>query len=124
MKSLAYILTVLGVITLGFWAYNENYATQDALKEARRLNAQITAQHQRLTLLRSEWAYLNRPDRLRDLAVANFEALELIEMSPDSFGRVEQIAFPPEPDPVLPFLDGPITDPVEVSSDNGTEEPL
>ena len=31
MRSVLYILTVMTVIGLAFWAYRENYATQKAL---------------------------------------------------------------------------------------------
>ena len=41
MRALVYLLTFASVIGLGFWAYTENYATQQALKDVSRLNAEI-----------------------------------------------------------------------------------
>ena len=41
MRALVYLLTFASVIGLGFWAYTENYATQQALKDVSRLNAAI-----------------------------------------------------------------------------------
>lgn len=112
MRGLLYILTVVSVIGLAFWAYRENYTTQEALGETEDLHIQIGEARNRLAMLRAEWAYLNRPDRLRDLADLNFERLQLLPMRPDQFGRIEQVAYPP--------LDGTGIDGIiEVSNQEG-----
>ncbi len=102
MKTFLYILTTLAVIGLAFWAYRENYATQDALDETAKLHREIRAAHARLAVLKAEWAYLNRPDRLRELADLNFDRLGLMPLRADQFGRADQIPYPPRP--VLPAL--------------------
>ncbi len=117
MKSVIYVLTTLGVIGLAFWAYRENYATQAVLNQTDRLHSSIRASHARLAVLRAEWAYLNRPDRLRDLAEINFERLQLLPLHPEQFGQVDEVQYP-VPDML------PITDPVDVSTMNSDEEPL
>ncbi|TMM55027.1 cell division protein FtsL [Sulfitobacter sabulilitoris] len=109
MRTILFILTTLSVIGLAFWAYRENYATQKALSDTQELRRTIRASHARLAVLRAEWAYLNRPDRLRDLAELNFDRLGLLPLHPDQFGRVDEVAYPP--DPLLP-----ITNPVDVSN--------
>ncbi|MCA1775447.1 MAG: cell division protein FtsL [Paracoccaceae bacterium] len=115
MRSLMVILAALGVMGLGFWAYQENYKTQASMREVRSLNRSIGAAHETLVFLRAEWAYLNRPDRLADLAALNFERLELLPLRPESFGRVDQIIYPiPE---ILP-----ITNPIDVTSVEITDE--
>lgn len=112
MRGLMYVLTVMTVIGLAFWAYRENYTTQTALDDAQKLQLQIGEARNRLAVLRAEWAYLNRPDRLRDLADLNFERLQLLPLRPDQFGRIEQVAYPP--------LDGAIIDGIiEVSNQEG-----
>jgi hypothetical protein len=122
MRSLLYVLTGLGFLGLGFWAYQENYATQAQLKEVRELNRQIGEAHARINMLNAEWAYLNRPDRLRDLVNLNFERLALVPLMAEAFASVDQVAMP-LPDYI------PLIDPTEISSDgalsalNG-EEPL
>lgn len=94
MKTLLYIATALSVLGLAFWAYQENYATQQALKDTRSLQRQLGAAQARLSVLRAEWAYLNRPQRLRELAELNFDRLGLLPLRPDQLGQVDEIAFP------------------------------
>ena len=114
MKSLIYVMTSLLVIGLAFWAYHENYKTQEALGGIEQLQAEIGAKRQRLAMLRAEWAYLNRPERLRELAELNFERLGLLPLAPEQFGRVDQVSYPVEK-----ALD--LSNAIEVSSDGGRE---
>lgn len=111
MRSILYIMSGLMVMGLAYWAYNENYTTQASMKEVRDLHRQIGTAHERLNVLEAEWAYLNRPDRLRDLAELNFERLGLLPLMPDAFGRIEQVAYPS----AIVF---DIANSIEVSSDN------
>lgn len=118
MKGFLNVLAALVVMGLAFWAYRENYATQAALREVRNLHAQIGAAHARINMLNAEWAYLNRPDRLRDLADLNFDRLGLLPLRPEAFGKVDQVAYPPAP--MLPF-----TNSISLSSDGADGiEPL
>ncbi|TCS67153.1 cell division protein FtsL [Primorskyibacter sedentarius] len=94
MRSLFFVLTALSVIGLAFWAYHENYKTQEALSDAGRVQVQIGAARAKLAVLKAEWAFLNRPDRLRDLAEINFASLGLLPLRPDQFGSVDQVAYP------------------------------
>lgn len=105
MKGLLAILATLGVVALGYWAYSENYATQDAMKERRDLQREIADTKARLHMLDDEWAYLNRPDRLRELVDLNDARLHLIAMNPDTFGRFDQVSFPPDPIEIKELID-------------------
>lgn len=112
MRTLLYILSFAALFGLGFWAYQENYRTKQIVNETERLQQEIANARARLGVLRAEWAYLNRPDRLRELAELNFSPLALLPMTPDQFGRTDQVEYPvpaPEPDLV-------INNPVEVST--------
>ena len=111
MRSVLFVLTACAVIGLAFWAYRENFRTQQALNMTEQLQSDIGASRARLAVLRAEWAYLNRPARLRDLADLNFDTLGLMPMSPEQFGRIDQVAFPLVEEGLLP-----ITNPIEVSN--------
>ena len=94
MRPVLYVLTFLGLIALGFWAYRENYSTQASLREVRKLQREIADLREALSVQRAEWAYLNRPDRLRELVGLNFDHLMLLPMEPAQFGTVHQVAYP------------------------------
>lgn len=95
MRSLVFTLSVLAVMGLAFWAYHENYKTKSALDEVDDLREEIGTLLETRAVLRAEWAYLNRPDRLRELAEINFERLGLMPLRPEQFGRISQVAYPP-----------------------------
>lgn len=112
MRLLLYMLAGLSVIGLAYWAYNENYATQAVLKRVETLQREIGAANEKLGVLKAEWAYLNRPQRLRDLVELNYKALRLMPLAADHLGEVEQVAFPKA-------NVGDITKPVDLSAETG-----
>jgi hypothetical protein len=97
MRPFLFILSAMVLMSLAFWAYRENYATQRTLKEVSSLNREIADLREALSQQRAEWAYLNRPSRLRDLVALNFDTLGLLPMEPGQFGRVDQVAYPLPP---------------------------
>ena len=106
MRPVLYVLTFLGLIALGFWAYRENYATQTALREVRALQSEIADLREALSVQRAEWAYLNRPDRLRELAGVNFDRLGLLPMEPGQFGVTAGVAYPVPEIPAIELPEG------------------
>ena len=109
MKGLLGTVAACAVMALAFWAYQENYRTQAALRELAALERQIAERADAIAMLRAEWAYLNRPDRLRDLAEINFDRLGLVPLSGTDFGDPGAIPFPvpavEEAEAVLPVLE-------------------
>ncbi|HBQ36694.1 MAG TPA: cell division protein FtsL [Rhodobacteraceae bacterium] len=113
MRSFFYVVAALAVIGLAFWSYQENYKTRASLKVVSKIQQQIGQARETLTVLKAEWAYLNRPERLRELAEINFDHLGLLPLSPEQFGRIDQVTFStPDSGPGL----GPVTGPVNVSA--------
>lgn len=98
MRTLFYLLSALAVMGLAVWAYDENHKTQQALAELSDLRREIRSLNEALAVQRAEWAYLNRPERLRELAELNFLRLGLMPMSGSQFARIDEIGYPmPEP---------------------------
>ena len=70
-------------------------------------------------MLEAEWAYLNRPERLSDLAALNFEHLQLMPIMPQQFGLVSDIV-PAQPDGTI--IPDDLSDAVSVSSSGQPQE--
>ncbi len=115
MRAFLLTLSVAALMALGFWAYRENYRTQAELADLRALQAEVGDLRESLTVLNAEWAYLNRPDRLRGLADANFDRLGLMPLAPEQFGTVGQVAYPGSADAPV----AAITNPIETSGTLG-----
>jgi len=94
------------------WAYRVNYATREALDRVAHLRTAIAREREALAVLRAEWAYLNRPDRLRALVILHNDALGLADLTPEQFGEPAMFAYAPDP------LDA--TDPIDAAA--GAEE--
>ena len=97
MRMLLYLSASVLVVVCATWAYRVNYATQEALDRVADLQNDIADEREAIAVLGAEWAYLNRPDRLKDLVNANASTLALVELTPDQFGDVSMVSFPPEP---------------------------
>ncbi|HPD91812.1 MAG: cell division protein FtsL [Rhodobacter sp.] len=94
MRALFYVLSAFAVMGLAIWAYGQNQKTQVALRDVRGLRAEIRSLHEALGVQRAEWAYLNRPQRLRALAEMNFGRLGLLPLEGSQFGQIDEIPYP------------------------------
>ena len=94
MRPLLYFCSALVVMAMAFWAYRENYATQKALRELAALQDSIAGLREDITMQKAEWAYLNRPTRLKELAFANFDRLHLMPLEPEQMADGKTVAFP------------------------------
>ncbi len=97
MRGFFYVLSAVAVMGLAFWAYRETYRTRAAEREVAALQREIAQKREALAILRAEWAYLNRPERLRALADINFDRLHLLPLGAEHFGRIEELAYPAVP---------------------------
>ena len=118
MRSILYLVVAMVVMSLAFWAYRENYRTQDALNEMEAVQREIAGLREQLVVLRAEWAYLNRPARLRELVTLNADKLNLKPINSGQFVETPKIDYPPppvkypprRPENFVPPSEGAITD--------------
>ena len=98
MRSFIYSITFASLVGLAFWAYQENIKTKNVLAHTEKLQKEIGIIRARLSILRAEWAYLNRPDRLTELVDLNFSRLLLVPLRASNFLEVDEINFLNDPD--------------------------
>ena len=101
MRIVLHLSAAVLVVVSATWAYRVNYATQEAMGRLADLRQDIADEREAIAVLEAEWAYLNRPDRLKALVAANAAALGLAELTPDQFGEASMVAFPPEPEDLV-----------------------
>ncbi len=104
MRPLMYLSCILVVMGLAFWAYRENYRTQASISEMGQIQREMATLREDLGVLRAEWAYLNRPERLRELVDLNFDRLQLI---PQESGQVLDLGNVDYPKPPAPPQEEP-----------------
>lgn len=102
MRSPAYLVAFAMVLSSAVWAYSVNSDTKDGLREIERLQTRIAAEREALDVLRVEWAFLNRPQRLDRLVAMHFDELGLIPLDPQHFGGMQMVAYPTEVPSALP----------------------
>ena len=110
MKSPIYVLAIAMVVGVAFWAYQVNYRTKAALERVDQLQREIAAEREAIGVLRVEWAWLNRPERLEALVELHLATLGLMPLHPDHFGELRMVAYPVHDmvvsAPVLPVAAG------------------
>ena len=98
VRSFIYTVTFASLVGLAFWAYQENIKTKNAITHTEKLQKEIGIAGARLSILKAEWAYLNRPDRLTELVDLNFGRLQLVPLRASNFLEVDEINFRNDPD--------------------------
>lgn len=105
MRIVVALSAIVLVVVAATWVYRVNYRTQAALDHVAALRAELRERREAISVLRAEWAYLNRPDRLRALAAPYAESLGLAPLAPEQFAGISEIPFP-QADDSLPPVDG------------------
>ncbi len=100
-------LLFIGIILVGIsatWAYRVNYRTQAAMDRVASLQRHIAQEQENMSVLRAEWAYLNRPERLLALSEEYFPQLQLMPIYAEHFADPMKVAYPSVEDPLLAEL--------------------
>lgn len=99
MRRLLFIAGAGAILGTSAALFHISYGVETLEDRLAGLNRQIVAEQEAIRVLRAEWAYLNRPDRLADLAAAH---TELTPMKPDQI--IDTVRMIPAP---LPGVDSP-----------------
>jgi hypothetical protein len=97
MRTLLVVSGACLVVLFATWTYRVNYSAQEAANRLADLKANLSREREAMSVLRAEWAFLNRPDRLSALVSNRGGDLGLVPIVPEQFGEVANVAFPPEP---------------------------
>ena len=76
------LLAVLALVGADVYAYSMKYATVFSAEEIVKLKHEIKAKEDRIGMLRAEWAYLVRPERIQALAD------KLLDLGPINLGQI------------------------------------
>lgn len=99
MRYFLYFFSLACLVFSATWAYRVNYETREVVKRIKVLQKEITKEEEKLIMLEGEWAYLNRPDRLNELAERFFPKLSLMPISSDNYAQIDTVSFK---DPIVP----------------------
>ena len=71
------LINMVCIAVLAIGLYLVKYSVQDVQREVASLKRNLSNEKESLHLLNAEWAYLNRPDRLRQLADRHLDLVPL-----------------------------------------------
>ena len=71
------LIHMVCVAVLAIGLYMVKYSVQDVQRNVAALKTELASEKESLHLLNAEWAYLNRPDRLRQLADRHLDLVPL-----------------------------------------------
>ena len=93
MRLIAYVFSVALVMVAGFWANYENVKTLTVAQNIKKIQEEVSDVKETLNVLTVEWAYLNRPERLQNLANLNYKSLGLLPISSNQMKSISSIDF-------------------------------
>ncbi|MBL1437252.1 MAG: cell division protein FtsL [Rhodobacteraceae bacterium] len=94
MKTFMYLLAGVLVVFVASWTYKVNYQVQEAEDRVSSLQRQINRERSAIAVLGAEWAYLNRPERLRALSEAYYTELRLMPIDASHFAEISEVPMP------------------------------
>jgi len=88
MKLNFSILIAVVVAAVSYGLYQLSYEVQGLEKDLKRLNANISANQEAIRVLKAEWAFVNRPDKLQELATKH---LPLLLVAPYQVAQLDEL---------------------------------
>lgn len=109
MSRLINTVLFLFVLLGAFWLYQVKHEAKEEESRIVKLEQQIEDEKEALLLLKAEWSYLNRPERVQQLSERFADQLGLSEVQPYQIGTVadlpERVQEPSEVDADKPTID-------------------
>ncbi len=96
MKTVLYLFSGMLVVLAASWTYKVNYQVQDAESRVAQLQRAIDRERSTIAVLDAEWAYLNRPERLRALSETYYTELRLMPIDAAHFASISEVPLPPD----------------------------
>ncbi|WP_373236234.1 cell division protein FtsL [Cohaesibacter celericrescens] len=91
MSRLTNFLLFFLVLIGAFWLYQVKHEAQEEEKKIATLEKQISAEKEALLLLKAEWSYLNRPQRVQRLVERFSDQLHLKAVDPHQIGSAADL---------------------------------
>ncbi len=82
-------LLLLGGLSVGLYLLENQ--TQKLERHLAQLDRQVIDEQKTVQVLKAEWSYLNRPDRLQDLAMRHIDRLGLQPIAPAQTGALAEL---------------------------------
>jgi len=91
MSRLATVIWMVVIVAAALMLYMVKYQVQAIRNQATETASELEAEKEALHVVNAEWAYLNRPERLQQLAS---KYLAASDMTVDQVAQIEAIPFP------------------------------
>jgi len=97
------------VFCVGFVMFKVKYEVQDLEEQVARVNREIVADRDTIHVLKAEWSFLAKPDRIADLARRHLDLAPISTAQLASLDRIETIPMrPPAGEPAAVLAAAPI----------------
>lgn len=91
MSRLVNFVLFVFVLLGAFWLYQVKHEAKETEKNIANLQKQIKEEKEALLLLKAEWSFLNRPERVQQLSERFAKQLGLTDVKPYQIGEAEDL---------------------------------
>lgn len=93
MIKLLHVVAIGALVSSALYAYTIKYETTLEAEQLQKLKAKTQRERDAIAVLKAEWSYLNRPDRIQALADSH------LDLQPFAIGQVVRLSDIPERGP-------------------------